>query len=295
LSDTLQPSRDSARYWLTAAGIALTLAQEKRALAAAEKALDAYSQLSDTHGAAAARRARGAALIRLGQVDEGEECVRHALEVFRANGNRRLIALALRSMATAPVLRGDMESAAALYREALTLSQILHDERGVQIISGNLAEIEAHAGNLEQALVHGREALQIARDRRDWVAACTLLINITAYLFALERLDEARSTAREALEVTSEIQSEIHLAVAVQHLGAIAAMCGDAARAARLIGFADSAYARLENPREPTEARVYERTMVLLGERLPANELIENLRIGGSLTDEQARSEALLT
>jgi hypothetical protein len=165
----------------------------------------------------------------------------------------------------------------------------------VQIIAGNLAEIEAYGGNYEQALVHGREALDIARERRDWVMVCTLLINVTAYLFALDRLSEARVTAREALAAADEIQSEIHTAVAIQHLAAVASSCGDAARAARLIGYVDAAYARLENSREPTEAHEYEQALKVLGERLPADDLAANMRAGAMLTTEQAKSEAVLT
>lgn len=288
-------SPEVARYWLCVAGIALSLAQEKIAAAAAAKALAAYEALGDPAGTASAQRCYGAALIRLGKLQEGEAAAAQALQAFRAGANRRLIALGLRTLATASILRGDLETAAELYREALPLSQAMQDERGVQIISGNLAEIEACEENYEQALLHGREALEIARARQDWVMVCTLLINVTAYLFALDRLGEARATAHEALAAAGEIQSEIHTAVAIQHLAAVAASCGDAARAARLIGYVDAAYTRLENSREPTEAREYGRAMSVLGERLPAADLQANLRAGAMLASEQAKSEALLT
>lgn len=288
-------TREYARYALTGAGVALSLAQEKAAVSCAETAMQSYAAAGDAAGIAAAQRCLGAALIRLKKLDEGEAAIRAALDVFRAAGNRRLSALALRSMAAAPLLRGDMEAAGVLYREALALSQAVQDERGVQIIAGNLAEIEAFAGNCEQAILHGREALAIARNRQDWVVACTLLINITAYLLAADRLSEARSTAREALDIACEIQSEMHLAVAIQHLGAIAATCGDAMRAARLLGFADSAYLRLESSREPTEAQEYERAIAALGERLPASELLAHLRAGEDLSKEHAIAEALVT
>lgn len=57
----------------------------------------------------------------------------------------------------------------------------------------------------------------------------------------------------------------------------------------------DAAYARLENSREPTEANEYERAMAALGERLPAAELLANVRAGALLTLDQAISEAFLT
>jgi predicted ATPase/class 3 adenylate cyclase len=290
-----EASAEAGRYWLSSAGIALSAAKEKLALGAAEKALEIYRGLNDPLGIGAAQRCRGAALIRLGKLDEGEDATSQALQTFREFGNHRLVAIALRTLATAPILRGDMEKAAAIYREALSLSQALQDERGVQIIAGNLAELDAHAGNFEDALTHAREAHEIARERQDWVMVCTLLINITAYLLMLERRAEARSTARDALDVACEIQSDIHLAVAIQHLAAVAATCGDAARAARLLGYTDAAYARLENEREPTEAREYERAMSALKLRMGDDDLLAHVRAGALLTPEQAKGEALLT
>lgn len=289
------PTAPTARYWLTAAGIALSTAQEKSALVAADKAVAAYRHMHDEAGIAAAQRCRGAALIRLGKLDEGERAIRCALEVFRARNHHRLTALALRTLAAARLLHGQAESAAQLYREALPLSQALEDERGVQIISGNLAEIEALSENYEQALTHGREALEIARSRRDWVMACTLLINVTAYLLAADRFSEARLAAREALSIAVELGSEIHLAVAIQHLAAVAAHCGDPERSARLIGYVDAAYARLENSREPNEAREYERTLSQLGERLLPSVLHAQRSAGVVMTAQQAEREALLT
>jgi predicted ATPase/class 3 adenylate cyclase len=290
-----EDSRDAARYWLTTAGVALTLAREKRALVAAEKSLKIFEEIRDANGVAAAKRALGSALIMLGRLDEGEAAVREALDVFRAAGNQRLTALALRTLAAAPMLRGDMDTAGALYREALGLSQALQDERGIQNISGTLAELEAYSGNYTDALSHNMEALQIARERRDWIVVASFLINSAAYLVALERFDEARSMAREGLEAAAEIQSDFHLAVVIQHLGAVAAFCGDPARAARLIGFADEAYKRLEATRELIEANEYERVQATLGERLPADELAAHLRAGALLTNEQVKCEALLT
>jgi predicted ATPase/class 3 adenylate cyclase len=294
-AEALPHSSETARYWLTAAGVALSLAQEKIAVAASTRAVSVYEALGDMAGVAAARRCYGAALMRLGKLDEGESAAASALAAFRAGGNRRLMALALRTLATASILRGDLEAAGSLYREALPLSQALQDERGVQIISANLAEIEACCAHFEQALEHGREALEIARERRDWVIACTLLINVTAYLMELGRLSEARATAREALNVAKEIQSEIHHAIAIQHLAAFAAHCGDASRAARLFGYVDCAYERLGNAREPTEAREYERAMGVLRKRLSADELTANVRTGAVLSGQQAEHEALLT
>ena len=294
-ADAAGDSAASARYWLTCAGIALSTAQEKRAVDAAGRALAAYESLEHALGIAAANRCRGAALMRLGKVNEGEAAARDALERLRTAGHLRLIALALRTLAIAPVLRGELAAAGTLYREALAHSQALQDERGVQIIAGNLAEIEACEGDYEAALQHGREALEIARSRGERVIVCTLLTNVAAYLLALERFEECRSTGREALLAALEMGSDMHVAVTLQHLAAAGARSGDAARAARLLGYVDAVYARLESAREPTEAREYDRAMALLADRLEPGELLANIRAGTAMLPDAAKREALLS
>lgn len=294
LIETAAESREAARFRLAAANVALTLRQQKAALENAQRALESYRSIGDSLGTAAALRCRGAALINLGRVDEGEADVAQALETFRQQQHPRLTALALRSLGLAPRLRGELDRAAPIYREALAYAQRLDDERGIQIIAGNLAEVEFDAGNCEQALEHGREALSIARARRDRITTCGLLINICAYLVALERYDEARSLAREALEMSQELQSELHFGIAVQHLAAVAAVNGDCARALRLLGYSDAVYRLVESTREPTEQKEYDWVCALLRARVCAADYAQLLQEGAAFTQDQTLAEALV-
>lgn len=284
----------AAKFWLTAANVALTLRQQKTALDAARRALDAYGLLGDEIGSAAALRCQGAALINLGHIDEGEVCVAAALRTFRAKGNRRLTALALRSLGLAPRLRGETERAAPIQREALQLARELEDERGIQIMSGNLAEVECDCGNYDEAIRLSSEALTIARDRHDAIFMCGALINLAAYYIAQERFADARTTAREALDVSIEIESELHFAIAVQHIAVVAEISGDAPRSARLLGYSDAAFARAESRREPTEAREYEACAARLAVRLSDADLRTYLDEGAAWDQAAARREALL-
>jgi tetratricopeptide (TPR) repeat protein len=284
----------AAKFWLTAANVALTLRQQKAALDAAQRALDAYGLLGDEIGSAAALRCQGAALINLGKIDEGEVCVATALRTFRAKGNRRLTALALRSLGLAPRLRGETARAAPIQREALQLARELEDERGIQIMSGNLAEVECDCGNYDEAIRLSSEALAIARDRHDAIFMCGALINLSAYYIAQERFADARTTAREALDVAIEIESELHFAIAVQHIAVVAEISGDAPRSARLLGYSDAAFARAESRREPTEAREYSACRARLAVRLRAADLDAYLAEGAQMDQAGARREALL-
>jgi tetratricopeptide (TPR) repeat protein len=235
----------------------------------------------------------GAALINLGRIDEGEALVERALETFRSDENRRLIALARRTLAGAATLHGQIERAGELYREALSLASALADERGMKIINANLAEIEFATGNTESALQHAYEALEIARQHRD-VFVCGSLLNISAYLIALKRYEEARSAAREAIAVAREIENDLYLAIAIQHLGAVGAACGDPVRAARLLAFSDVVYAAASSQREPTEAKEYEESLAAIRKLMDSDDVARSFREGGKLTSDLAIAEAML-
>ena len=288
------PAPQAARFWLTAAGIALTLRQQKAALDDADRAYAAYAEVNDELGMACALRCRGNALINLGRLDEGEREVSRALEVFRTTHHPRLTGLALRSLGLAPRLRGELDRAGPIYREALAYAQNLCDERGIEIISGNLAEVEFDSGNPERALEHGREALDLARKRRDRITIVSLLLNVCAYLIALERFSEARALAREALGMARDLQMDLHFAIVVQHLAAICAVCGDPARSYRLLGFVDAAYENAETTREPTEKKEYDATISLLANRVSSTQRDDLLADGRRLTQEQVLAESLL-
>lgn len=290
---SLDVSSETAKFWLTAANVALTLREQKAALADADRALEAYGKAGDDLGIAASIRCRGAALTNLGRIDEGELCVATALETFRGCGHRRLTALALRSLGLAPRLRGELDRAAPIYREALSYAQSLGDERGMQILCGNLAEVEFDLGDYEQALEHAREGLTIARARRDRIITCGFLINICAYLIALERYEEARRLAHEAMVLARELQSDLFFGVAAQHAAAVLSVGGDPERAALLLGFSNAVYAACESVREPTEQKEYDTALPLLHARLAADRIDALMRQGEEISQEQALQLAL--
>jgi tetratricopeptide (TPR) repeat protein len=117
----------------------------------------------------------GFRLIHARRFAEAERRVRYVLAVARSHGARRLIAPALRALATARYF----ELAA---KDAL-----------------NLAEVEFQAGAMDTALRLTREAVEVLRTNNDWAHLVESLCNYSAYMIALTRFDEARSSALEAL------------------------------------------------------------------------------------------------
>jgi len=82
-------------------------------------------------------------------------------------------------------------------------------------------------------------------------------------------------------------------AICIQNLGMIAAVDGDAAKAARLLGFANHAYQELEIQREPTEAMIFERLTRRLQAELADPQTSALRAEGAAMTEEQALELAL--
>jgi tetratricopeptide (TPR) repeat protein len=174
---------------------------------------------------------------------------------------------ALRSQAR--YLANDLAAARSFYREALAAYKGVGRERLAATAAANLAEAEFQAGDIESALQIARDAVEIFRANNKWVTLTGALSNCSAYLVALARFEEARSFAREALALAREASFDAHVAWALQHLAAIAALrasdcpadpLGDRQSAARVLGFVDARFAQLESGRQYTEQQEYERT-----------------------------------
>ena len=291
--DRVADRRVQAKFWLCAANVALALRDQKAALETAQRALEAFEAIGDVTGIAMARRCCGSALNNLGRRSEGEPMLLEALATFRAVDNRRMIGLILRNLGVARFLAGEFEASREAYQEALVIAQELGDERGGGIVSINLAELEFASGNVQAAITYGYEALEYVRMRNNWVNLCNVLVNLSAYLLALERYDEASITARQAVEMAQEIDSELFFAIAVQHLALIAVHAGRVRRAAILGGFVDAFYEGTGSVREPTEAAEYEKLMLAIGENLEEDEARSAHAQGHAMTRAAAMREAL--
>lgn len=120
------------------------------------------------------------------------------------------------------------------------------------------------------------------------------LVNSAAYLIALGRYDEARRRTREGLARSRDLQTEVHTAIAIQHLAAIGAGSGAYDRSARLLGFCDARFTALEAVREFTEALEHQKAMSMLREHLDDVTLARLMDEGRIWDEDQAVAEALL-
>jgi D-aminopeptidase len=127
-------------------------------------------------------------------------------------------------------------------------------------------------------------------------------MNLTAYLTAAGRFEEARMHAREVLVLTRESGNENYCSVTLQHVAAIVAgrsthngvvLGEDQVRAAQLLGYVDAALAKIGMHRQETERREYAEIVQALSTALGPRHFQEQMAIGGKWSEDEAVSEAL--
>ncbi|MFN2460379.1 MAG: adenylate/guanylate cyclase domain-containing protein [Candidatus Velthaea sp.] len=294
--DSTTPTVIAARLEIGEAFLASVLNQYKAALAAAQRALALYAELGDKRGIADAQRLAGRSMVRIGRIDEGEALLKASLITHTSLGSRR-VGGTLRDLAVARATAGDLASAREFFAQALSAFRRYDDEENQVLTASALAEAEFACGDAEAALPLAEEALDGVRAMgRDRMAAA-LLCNISAYLIVSGQYGYAEARAREALCLARDVEADVLVAYALQHLAAVAALqprgADDLARAARLTGFVDERVATLEIVREPTEQREYEVTLGALREALPAQKIMSFMNDGRTWPVEHAISAAL--
>lgn len=300
--DDQTPAPVIATLDLTEAELAASLVQYAASHAAGERALARYSEIADQMGIAYAQRCLALAMIFLGKVDEGEALLVPALSQARALGARRHTGLVLQTLAEARHSVGDVAKARRLHAEALASLRAVGAERTAANVCVNLAEAEFHGGNAYEALRWANEALATHRSFNATRGVAFAQINMTAYLTALERYDEARQSARAAISAARDAQLHVGTAWALQHLAATAVLrpanpaCAheELRRCARLLGYADARLAELESSREFTEQQEYEKMLAALRDALEADELASLMREGSLWSEDEAVAEAML-
>ena len=297
--DERTPPSVVAELELADAALASVFNQFGAALTSAQQALARFEALQEPRGVADAQQLAGCALVYLDQPAEGERLLQAALASKRARGCLR-IGRTLRDLAVARALQGDVTGSRALFAEASATFDVA-DRSNSAITAATLAEIEFLSGNPEAALRLAEEALEAVRALGRQRTAASILANIAAYLLALDRYEPARSHAREALDLAHELQTDVTVAFALQHLAALGALRegeparspDEESRAARLLGYVEARFTKLEVKREHTEQQEYDRMIAALRTTIDDARFETLLSEGRGWSEDRAITEAL--
>jgi predicted ATPase/class 3 adenylate cyclase len=288
-----------AYLYLAEAHMRTSLQQHAAALAAAQRALSASPGLPYEMTVAEARGFAGLALAFTGKPAEAIDILEQALNTCQSVGSKHYVAHAFSDLGMAHSAAGDVLAARSAFREALRVFRVLEYARETTSVAGNLAELEYWSGDVEAAVRLCVEAVAGTADPRSFAR---YMANLAAYYVALSRWDEARAVARQVLFLRPRPpRAEIDIAYTIQHLAAIAAlepkaegqMPLEAERAAQLLGFVDAWLERLENERQLTEQREYERVAGALDRIFSPAGFSALAEAGRSWSEKRALTEAL--
>jgi predicted ATPase/DNA-binding CsgD family transcriptional regulator len=257
------------------------------------RALTLYESVGDGLGAAHALRSLAFSLLQMGRLDEANEVIARAITAMRDHGDRVGIASCLLLQGLSAYNLGDFATGRQFYYQALVAYKALGDEITTANVLGNLAELEFADGHAEQALESVTDSLAITSRGKDATDLGIDYNNSAAYNIALGRFDEARRSVRASLKLAHPERNRWNTAVALQHAALLAALTGDAANAAQLLGYVNAQFKELELERETTEKWGYEKLMAALHERLKPGETARLADRGATWTENEAVAEAI--
>lgn len=267
-------------------------------LETAREALAAFETLGDETNAAQAAVYLGFALAVSGNPAEARRYLEPALEIFRDYGLHQSAAVAAQDLAITYLLASDDRDAQRYFEEALAGFRSLENARGIVDVSINLAELAYRFGRLDEAIALALEGAETPTTDTD----PTGLSNLTAYLIAADRFDEARRYAQASLERALAFDHTGSLWIIVQHLAAIEALRPESdpqrrdrsrRRAAALRAASERLLAGVGGFREFTEQSEFDRLTTSLERELP--DLEAATRDGRLWTDQRVVAEALAT
>ena len=254
--------------------------QAVRLLRSANRALDL--------GEALARA--GAALLTVGTIGKSIPYLEDALTVLEPLGPTKPLANCLRSKGVAAYLGGDFAKARTFIARSMAVCRNVGDSRGAASAQIALAELDFSAGDVENAIDGIRRMLDGQDHNRR--QATLGLGNLASYLLAAGSIEQARQAAYGSLRDARALGWPAAIVRAGEHLALVAVLGGDVDLGARLLGFANTFYAKGTASRERTEQITHERLIEELSRDLSPDRLRELMEEGASWSEQQAAEAA---
>jgi eukaryotic-like serine/threonine-protein kinase len=221
------PLRDDPRIELAEGDAAMPLGDTKRA----EASFISAEQKARASGAsllvAKAMFARAWLLEKLGRLDEADQAVHGAKDLYLAAHDQRGVADAETGEAIAMMLRADYLSARQRYQEALAIHKNIGNLHSVAGEFHNLGEILLFLGDVREALQKDQDALRTYQEVRDDNGMALAKIGMGAALLAEGKLLEAQKMYEESLKTCQQNGDRDREAEALMGLGQVSRAQGD--------------------------------------------------------------------
>jgi predicted ATPase/tetratricopeptide (TPR) repeat protein len=250
-----------------------------------EAAQEAYVLLRDapeTKWRLEALNAYATALLHNDQTEEASVIAREGLELARDSHDFVYQASFLRRLAS--FLTGtDPHEAEVMYEESISLCRVLENDFGLALSYHGMSHLYYRLGRYDEALAAARVAADVRRDISDRRGLVNVLADAAQFSLALGRTEGVADALGEALEIVRRTENTLGLALVIQGAAAFALAGNAPETAARLTGFADSAFASFGIRRETVTKSMRDALFTKLRAALSAERLGELLAAGGRL------------
>ncbi len=237
-----------------------------------ERALELIGDAGDRRMAAIALQRLGSIARELGRYGESQSLHQRSLAIWEAVGDREGVASSQNYLAFVAWLGGDFPLASQAGARALREFRSAGNLHDVATTLINLGASAMYAGELELAAERLDEALQISR-RLGFQEGIAWSLNELAILARMRRHPgvDPRMMLRDALLVHQQLGDRWRIASVVEEIAGYGLDRDDDARAAQLLGCAESLRERIGVPVPPVEASDREQAIARLRRRLGAN------------------------
>jgi len=228
----------------------------------------------------------------MGRIEQAATVLAEAFPVLERAGAPKALANYFLTFGVMKMMTGDLTAARIHYEKGVSLCRSAGADR--MVLGGliYLADTTWQTGDLDAALAGFREAAALMRQwpmiPKGSLGMC--LTNLAGIHTERMELDEALAAAREGLPLRKEAGFSWG---ALDHLALRAALAGKLTSAARVAGYADSAFAAKQSSRQPNEARARDRLQALLREKLTVDEIERLLAQGAQMSEDEACQLAL--
>jgi hypothetical protein len=260
---------------------------------------DAWFQdaLATDAGSAATRAkalySHGYLVFWAGRYDMARERFETARSLAAEVGDRDVEALAMAGLGRVH-LQDDVAAAISVLRDALALTEGADD-----LSPGRSSALHVLGVALQMSGdLLGARAVMSTRLAAGEAGGDQFVVQVeSANLGMVERqlgnLDEAARLSRHVLELEAAGGDEMMIAWLINGLAAVLTAQGDHDRAARLLGFAETALDGAGGEWPPDEREQYEESIATLGENLPPDDLARLRSEGAAMSTEAALAYAL--
>ena len=223
-----------------------------------------------------------------GEADAARRLFERSLAVWRELGDRDMQARELNSLGITHHHLGDLEAARPLLEESIAIARDLGNPVRLAAALTNLGQLESAAGDFDRATQALQEALTIDHQQGDLFGIALDHQSLALVSLRAGRPGEARDLLSGTFDYVAGSGNTSFLVNIAELSAAITAALGDALRAARLIGAAESIRQHAGLPRTDLETARMETYLASARAAVTPEAWAAELAAGRALTEPEA-------